>query len=236
MSLSPRIYDWPSLIRHRQFFHAGGQAFEGGFTSGGARVLSPEPGGRGILTIEFNFQVRDMKGNSIVSWVGTMIANGNIFRIPICWTPQLVSLADLGIAPSTGQGGMPWEAAGAMPAGPWANGQNWAYQVGAPSAAIALAGATVLVIDFANLPHALRHGHLIGHDDVTYLVEDIAYSGDEATITVNPPLRNAVAQGDFVSFRPTMLGTARNPDSFRGLYEPSSMIRLGSVEFVEALL
>lgn len=234
MSLSYKVYDFPPIWRGKQLFHAGGQAFDGGFTSGGARVLTPEPGGRGILNMEFTVQ-RNAPADPIVSWLCSMIANGNIFRIPISFTPQIVPLPDLGLSASD-NAGLPWAAAGMTPEGPWSNGQNWASDVLAETAATALAGTVMLVLDFGDLQPALRHGHLIGHDDVTYLVEDIEYDGSVATITVNPPLRNTVAQGDLVTFRPKMLAVARNPDSFRGLYEPADIIRLGSVEFVEALI
>lgn len=235
MSLSHKVYDFPPIWRGKQLFHAGGQAFEGGFTSGGARVLTPEPGGRGILNMEFTVQ-RNAPADPIVSWLCSMIANGNIFRIPISFTPQLVKIADLGISATLEQSGIPWAPAGMTPEGPWDNGQNWAGDVLAEVAGTALAGTVTLDLDFGSLPLALRHGHLIGHDDVTYLVEDIEYDGTVATITVNPPLRNTVAQGDLITFRPKMLAIARNPDSFRGLYEPADIIRLGSVEFVEALI
>ena len=233
MSLSYKIYDFPLIWRGKQLFHAGGQAFEGGFTSGGARVLTPEPGGRGILNMEFAVQ-QNCPADPIVSWLSSMIANGNIFRIPISFTPQLVKLPDLGLSGSDGEG-LPWAASGLSPEVPWSNGQNWAYDVFAGAASTALAGTVTLDLDFGTLPPVLRHGHLIGHDDVTYLVENIEYDGSIATITVNPPLRNTVARGDLITFRPKMLATARNPDSFRGLYEPADIIRLGSAEFVEAL-
>lgn len=233
MSLSYKIYDFPPIWRGKQLFHAGGQAYEGGFTSGGARALSPEPGGRGILNIEFTAQ-QNAPADPIVSWLCSMIANGNIFRIPISFTPQLVKFPDLGLI---GAGdGLPWAAVGTAPEGPWDNGQNWASDILAEASATSLAGTVTLSVDLGTLPPALRHGHLIGHDDVTYLVEDIEYVDSVAAITVNPPLRNTVAQGDLITFRPKMLAIARNPDSFRGLYEPADIIRLGSVEFVEALI
>lgn len=233
MSLSYKIYDFPPILRGKQLFHAGGQAYEGGFTSGGARMLSPEPGGRGILNMEFAIQ-RNCPADPIVSWICSMIANGNIFRVPIDYTPQIVRLADLGF---TGPNdGLPWAASGMSPELPWDNGQNWASDILVEAAATSLAGTVTLDLDFGSLPLVLRHGHLIGHDDVTYLVEDIEYDGTVATITVNPPLRNTVAQGDLITFLPKMLAIARNPDSFRGLYEPADIIRLGSVEFVEALI
>lgn len=233
MSLSYKVYDFPPILRGKQLFHAGGQAYEGGFTSGGARMLSPEPGGRGILNMEFAIQ-RNCPADPIVSWICSMIANGNIFRVPIDYTPQIVRLADLGF--SGMNDGLPWAASGMTPEVPWSNGQNWASDVFAGATSAALAGTVTVSVDFGTLPLVLRHGHLIGHDDVTYLVEDIEYDGTVATITVNPPLRHTVAQGDLITFRPKMLAVARNPDSFRGLYEPADIIRLGSVEFVEALI
>lgn len=234
MSLSYKVYDFPLIWRGKQLFHAGGQAFDGGFTSGGARVLTPEPGGRGILSMEFTPQ-QNAPADPIVSWLSTMIANGNIFRIPISFTPQVVPLPELGLG-GKNDVGLPWAASGLTPEVPWSNGQNWAYDVFAGAAATGLAGAVVIKLDMGSLPPALRHGHLIGHEDVTYLVEDIEYDGSIATLTVNPPLRKDVAQGDLITFRPKMLAVARNPDSFRGLYEPADIIRLGSVEFVEALI
>lgn len=235
MSLSFKVYDFPPILRGKQLFHAGGQAYEGGFTSGGARMLSPEPGGRGVLNMEFTAQ-RNAPADPIVSWLCSMIANGNIFRIPIRFTPQLVKSADLGFGSGADDADLPWDDAGLAPEGPWDNGENWAFEVGGGASATALEGSVTVAVDFGTLPMVLRHGHLIGHDDVTYLVEDIDYDGTVATITVNPPLRHDVTQGDFITFRPKMLATARNPDSFRGLYEPADIIRLGSVEFVEALI
>ena len=235
MSVSVKVYDWPNVIPSKQLFFSGGQAFEGGFTSGGAKILTPEPGGRSFLSVEFGYQKHGSTDTSI-SWLCSKIANGSIFRVPIVKTPQLVSLPDLGITGAPELAGVPWAAEGLIPAHPWDNGQNWAYEVGALAASIALEGAVTLTLDMGDLEPALRHGHVIGHGDVPYLVDDIEYDGQIATITVDPPLRADLSAGSYITFRPTMLCVADNPENFRGLYEPADLIKLGSARFIEAIV
>lgn len=232
MTISPTVYDWPAIVPVRQLFHAGGQAFDGGFTTGGAKILSPEPGGRAFLEVEFGYQKHGAT-DTLISWAMSKISNGNIFRVPVERTPQLLSAADLGLASDSG---VPWAEEGAFSSGPWDNDQNWAFEVGAYSSAAALEGTTSLTIDMGDLPAALRIGHVIGVGNGTHLVDDLEWDGAIASITVDPPLRADVADGDYVTFRPRMLCVAENPENFRGLYEPADLIKLGSVRFIEAIL
>lgn len=237
MTLSYTVYDWPNtILPARQLFFAGGQAFEGGFTSGGARILAPEPGGRSFLDVEFDYQLAALR-DPMVSWACSKIANGNIFRVPIARSPQIISAADLGLSVGTLETtGLPWAAEGLNSEGPWDNDQNWSFEVGALVDATALEGATSVSIDIGSLTAALKPGHVIGIGDVPYLVADIEWDGTAATVTIDPPLRADVAADDYVTFRPKMLCVAESPDSFRGLYEPADLIRLGSVRFIEAIL
>ncbi len=241
---SPVIYDWPTVIPVRQLFHAGGQAVESVLTSGSVRTLSPEPGGFGWLEVEFG-RVED--ADTLVSWLMSKIANGNVFRIPITRSPQLVSASALGI--SIGEydplrrfgmtetitpselDGLAWTNGQT-----WLNGGGWMFSPVVLATAASLAGSTALSFSMGSLANGLRHGHVIGHRDTAYLVEDITYSGSIATVTVDPPLRSAVALGDMIRLRPKATFMATNPEAFRGLYDAAGLVQLGSASFVEAIV
>lgn len=243
MTITPTIYDWPTVISVRQLFHAGGQATAGAFTSGGVRVLSPEPGGFSWLELEFGYQ-QDGDTNSLISWLMSKISNGNVFRIPITRSPQLVSAKALGIdiaeydplrrfgltdevTPSE-LDGLPWGNEQT-----WDNGVNWLFNPMATATAVSLAGTLALSFDMGTLLNGVRPGHVIGHKDVAYLVDEISYAGSVATVKVDPPLVKDVAIGDLVRFRPKGTFAAINPESFRGLYEMGDLVQLGSVRFGE---
>jgi hypothetical protein len=84
----------------------------------------------------------------------------------------------------------------------------------------ALEGSNVLQIDMLAIGPLLKHGHVIGHDNSGYLVDDIVYDTlGIATITVTPPLRRNVAAGDPVFFRPWFTGSIANPGEFRTTYD-----------------
>jgi hypothetical protein len=236
VSVNYKIYDWPSVVKPtEQLFYSGGQLVEGGFTSGGARMMYPEPGGRSVLELTFDYQ-QNYNPNPIISWLITMIRNGNIFRVPVRYSPQLVKRSDLGVSYELELSGLPWAEAGETVEGPWSNNQNWAYSPAIAATATVLEGSVTFTIDFGDTPLVLSHGHLIGHFDYTYLIEDIEYNGTIATITVNTPLRKTIAPNDFILFRPKMLCVARNPDNLRGLYNAADLIKLGSLELLEVIL
>lgn len=241
---APVIYDWPTVIPVRQLYHSGGQAVESVLTAGAVRVLSPEPGGFGLLEMEFG-RVED--ADTLVSWLLSKIANGNVFRIPITRSPQLVSAAALGIAideydplrrfgmtetvtPSE-LDGLPWETGVT-----WLNGGGWMFSPVVLATAVSLAGSSEIAFDMGTLANGLRHGHVIGHRDTAYLVEDISYAGSVATVTVDPPLRSAVAVDDMIRLRPKATFMATNPQAFRGLYDAAGLVQLGSASFVEAIV
>jgi hypothetical protein len=236
MTINYKIYDWPLRIKPtKQLFYSGGQLVEGGFTSGGGRMMYPEPGGRSVLELSFDYQ-QNYNPDPIVSWLITMIRNGNIFRIPIRNSPQLVKSEDLMIDTSLELTGLPWAEAGQTNQGSWNNNKNWLYSPVLEMSATALEGSVTFEVDFADTPLVLSHGHVIGHSDYGYLVEDIEYNGTIATITVNTPLRKNILQNDFMLFRPKPLFVARNPDNLRGLYDAADLIKLGSLELLEVIL
>lgn len=235
MIVAPTIYDWPSLIvPSAQLFYAGGQMQDGGFTSAGARVGYPEPGGRSFLDLEFNHQKYGAT-DTLISWLMSKIANGNLFRVPIAQTAQVLTSADLGLSAAS-TGGLLWAAEGVLPARAWDGGNLWAFEPGAIAAAAALEGTTELSIDVGDLPSALRVGHVFGIVDTAYLVDDIEWDGAIATITVDPPLRADVSADDFITFRPKMVCMASNPESFRSNYKVGNLIQPGPIRMSEAIL
>jgi len=230
--ISPNIYDWPASVPFfNGVFHAGGQAHDGGFTTGGVAVLLPEPGGRAFMDVEFRYAPKCSA--AIVSWLISKVKNGTVFRVPVFNSPQLVPAADLGISISKADQskGLPWSNAQS-----WDNGQNWDFEPVAIASAASLDGTTTIHVDMGLLAKGVSHGHVIGHKDVAYVVDDITYSGSVATITITPPLRQDVVAGDLVTFRPRMRATVSNPENFRSLFERGKFIRPGGIVFVEAIV
>lgn len=233
MTIDVEILDWPaSIVANSQMFYAGGQGFDGGFTGGGYASILPEPGGRSFLEMTFN-RTNDEVSGRLVSWLISRMRNGAVFRVPIRRTPQLARLVDLGLSAliAVEQSGLPWDEGQ-----PWDSGEYWALDIVGTAPAAAAEGVTQIVVDLAGLNQGLSYGHLIGHKSVTYHIDDIAYAGDVATITITPPLRNSVDAGDLITLRPCMLATALDPDSFKARFDAHRHIRPGSIVMAEALL
>ena len=104
MAISYKIYNLPKLPVSGQLFSVPGAAFDGGYTSGGSNINSPEPGGRSKLNLQLSLQVNEWD-TPYMSWLMSKI-NGEIFRIPLTKTPQLVTDAALGIDHL--KNGVPW--------------------------------------------------------------------------------------------------------------------------------
>lgn len=238
MTIEYKIWDFPSVPVSSQLFHISGAAFEGGFTSGGARIVSPEAGGgRAMLEMELSFQTNEWV-NPLMSWLMSKI-NGDIFRVQLIRTPQLVSNVALGGSENI-TGGVRWAATGIFPQYPWDNGQPWAddgYFFDAAN--IALEGSQILSINMSAVGEVLKHGHVIGHADHSYMIDDIEYSETGiATITVKPALRDNVNVGDMIYTRPYFLGTIANGDEIRSSYDIQNVghIELSRILFQEVVL
>lgn len=218
------IHNFPTVPVSKQVFHVPGQAVDGGWTSGAVRMLSPEPGGRSVLELQLALQVREWDFPES-SWLMSM-GNGEIFRIRLAPTPQVLSSR----APS-----VPWDT-GLL----WSNAKPWGGDVTASYAVAALEGSTSVVIDMAGWGDIVRRGHVIGAGDNCYLVTKVAWDDatKRATLTVKPPLRNDIAVGDAALFRPYFLGTIGNIDQLRVPYEASNTgsIQIGSIVFNEAIV
>lgn len=219
-----KIWNFPTVPVSKQLFHVPGQAQDGGYTSGAVHMLSPEPGGRGVLEMQIALQVREWDF-PFASWIMSM-GNGEVFRVRLAPTPQVLSARN---AP------VPWEN-GIL----WANQQPWQGDVVATYAAPALEGSTVVRVNMTGWGDIARLGHVIGHRDQTYLIGDIEYdkATDVATISVKPPLRHDVAVGDNAYFRPYFLATISNIGEVRATYDAElrGAIQPGKIVFAEAIV
>jgi hypothetical protein len=231
--ITPAVYDWPgSIVPFTQVFYTGGGAQDGGLTVGGALSRTPEVGGRAVLEASFN-AFGGASDPRLLSWLFSKISNGNVFRVPIARSAQLVSAADLGLGAALDRDGVPWDNGE-----PWDNGMNWAFDPVAEVDVGAAAGAIGATLDLSGLDdEALQPGHLIGHAGRCYVLDTIEYAGGgTADITVSPPWRVAVVAGDLITLRPSMLATVQDPKSFRAPFRPGRIVMPGAIVFTEALI
>ena len=234
------IFDWPSAVSPwKQAFRAGGAAQDSGFTLGGSAILTPEAGGRAWLDAQFSY-TGGIKGR-LVSWLLSKIMNGNVFRVPVARSAQLVSALDLGLPFTYDQFGNPWSNGL-----PWGSRFNWQFEPCIVATADASEGSTTVSVDLGSttvsvdlgvIGQVLNFGHPVGHLGRCYVIDDIAYgAGTLATLTLNPPLRVDVTAGDLFTLRPSMLATVPDPTGFQALFEPGGVIQPGTISFREALL
>jgi hypothetical protein len=191
------IYSFPCLPIVAGVFVAGGESVAGGMTLGGALVENPQPGGRAV----YEATLGNTQRGSFDSWLMSAAQNRRVFEVPIYRSRQLIAAADLGLI----EQGQLWDNDQ-----PWDNGQPWAFDPVAEAAAAALEGAASLDIDMSPYGEVLQVGHVFGVGRRAYIAMDVSYDAGVATVTVAPPLRESVAAGDLVRFRPVMLGTVAN--------------------------
>lgn len=227
MAITYKVWDFPPIPIAKQLFHVPGAAVDGGFTSGGARIVSPEPGGFAILEMQPSVQVNEWQ-TPWASWLMSKI-NGQIFRIQLTKTPQLVSARTL-VEPSEDaypRDDRMWHA-------PTIKGDLKTRFVND-----AAEGSNIVVIDMTMIGSILKVGHLIGRADNTYLIDEISYDAlGHATAVVTPPLRKAVAANDTCLFSPFFLGSIANGGEIRNTYDASmnGNIQLEKIIFNEVIL
>lgn len=123
---------------------------------------------------------------------------------------------------------------------PWDNDQYWSDDgVAVDATAVALEGTSAVLIDMSALGPILKHGHVFGIGDTSYIVDDIEYDDENiATVTVVPPLRTAVAVGDLIFFRPYFLGTISNGNEVLNTYDAENIgsIQIGRIMFDEVII
>ncbi len=239
MSVSPEIFDWPaSMVSARSLFLAGGQAAQGGQTLLGQNITTPEPGGRASLRMDFS-TLKTERDNRLSAWVASKVTTGAIFRVPLFTSHQLVSLADLGLSPTTAElaTGISFETVETGDTAYWDNDYGWAYEPVVLASAAGTEGDNTLVLDLSDYGEALQVGHVIGHMSRAYMVDAISYDGSNvATLKVSPPWRQNIAIGDVITFRPTMLGQVADASGFAGMFELGFLVKPGMVTFTEAMI
>lgn len=232
-----KIFDFPRLPVKTQLFHVPGAAIDGGYTSGGARIMSPEPGGRSILELQLSLHTNEW-GNPALSWLMSKI-NGEIFRVMLTNTPQILSQytqGNSGVLYKT----VPWALEGVYPKGPWDNGKNWLADGETLNVITAsLVGTTSVTVDLGSYTDKLRRGHVIGFYDSCYMIDEIVEGDNNAAIlTVKPPLRNTLIVNDTAYLRPYFIGTIANAEEFRQSYDIINVGHLqpGRLIFKEAIV
>jgi len=223
MTVSYRIREFPTFPIEKQIFHVPGLSIDGGFTVGGARITSPAPGGRSVLEIQPSLQINEFEF-PISSWLMSKI-NGEIFRVRLAPTPQVLSARSVSI---------PWE-----PDTLWSNDQPWQGDLISKFKSSALEGSSIVLVDMSSIGPRLQPGHVIGHDNYTYKVDEVSYDENmTATIEVVPPIRKTISVNDVVFFRPYFLGSIANGESMRVPYDAADNghIQLGNIIFNEVVI
>jgi hypothetical protein len=221
-----RIYEFPSFKLSKQLFFVPGSSFDGGLTSGGARISLPEPGGFSALDLQPSLQVNEWDF-PLSSWIMSK-GNGQVFRVRLAPTPQVCMARKPNV---------PWGAETIYPDSPWSNLQNWSNDFILRYAVAAQEGDNTLVINMSSVGRVLQIGHVIGHKNNTYLVDNIVYDDAHvATITVIPPIRQTVSVNDTAYFRPYFTGVITNADEFRATYDAvnTGNIQVGVIKLREA--
>lgn len=232
MTIEYEIFDFPQGNVGKQLFYAAGQAYDGGLTSGGARQLSPEPGGFSFLEIEPTWIVNE-SDDPFMSWFFSAATNGTIFRIPLTVTPQLVPTAAFFNA-DTSYATVLWDNDQ-----PWDNDEPWLISDLGPSVVGSFnAGVSEIVVSMGVYDNIFKRGHVIGHGDVSYMINRITYVGSVATIKISPPLRHALINGEQLKFRPFFLGICTNSENVRVTYdaENKGKIKPNKIVFSEVII
>ncbi len=229
-----KVWDFPNLPVSKQVFHVPGAVFDGGFTSGGARISSPEPGGRSMLELQIALSVNE-RDTPLVSWLMSKI-NGEIFRVKLAKTPQVIAGDTIGL--TSGDSGISWAAEGFYTESNWDNSEFWDNDTALYATASSLAGSTTINLDVLPLGEIFKYGHVFSIANSAYIVDDVEYTNNIASISVKPPLRKSVLLGDIVSVSPYFIGSIANGSEIRAMYEASNNghISLNRIIFHEVVV
>lgn len=210
MAITYKIWDFPNVAVSKMLYHAPGAAAEGGYTSGSARMLSPEPGGRGMLEIQPS--MHNEWDDPVYSWLMSKI-NGEIMRVRLARTPQVLTSRSMNVLKDYAPDYARHDIYG-KPDRIVVNDLVTTF------ASSALEGSNEVTIDMSPLGNILRPGHVFGHGNYCYFVDEIDYAANGiATVTSKVPFRADIAANDTVLFRPYFLGTIINAQEIRASYD-----------------
>lgn len=225
-----KIYDFPAVAIAKQIFYVPGGALDGGLTTGGAQMRSPEPGGFGVLEIQPSYRVGEWTF-PLASWLMSK-TNGEYIRIRLAPTPQIASSkwrAIEGVGPNT----VLWNNGQ-----PWNNDQPWSGDTVLTAGASALAGSNTITLDMGGYGQILQIGHVIGVGNTTHTIDDIVYDNDTADIVVKPPFRTSVNMSDIIQLRPYFVGVIVNGGDIRETYDAENVgnIQIPKITLSEVIL
>jgi len=154
--------------------------------------------------------------------------NGKVLRVRLTKTPQLITAKSLAIP----EGGTQGERNELWSAPDVRTGLRSRYLSNV------LEGQTTVQVDMAPYGRVLKRGHVIGHGNNSYLVDEIMYTGTTAIAIITPPARRTIAVGDVCEFEPWFLGTMLSGSDFRTTYDAENvgMIQLGKITLSEAII
>lgn len=218
-----KIYQFPTFRIERQLFYTPGAGYDGGLTSGGAQLITPEPGGFGYLEIASG--VIDSEWDApLASWIMSKIS-GQVFRVRLAPSPQIAYSKKRGMV------AVPWDNGQT-----WSNQENWDGDFTATYSAPALKGTLEVQFDLTGVGQIVGPGHVIGHAFDCYLVDEISYAGDIATAVLTTPLRRDFATGDNCYLRPWFTGRISNGADIRDAYDSMGHVKPGKIVLHEAVL
>ena len=193
--------------------------------------MSPEPGGRSVLEMRLAYQVNEWN-SPFSSWLMSKI-NGAIFKIQLTKTPQLASFIGEDNY-NLSSNDLSWDN-GEF----WDNGQPWVNDgANMTASGTALEGAVELSVSVGSFGEILKHGHVIGIGNYSYIIDDISYVGTRADLVVSPPLRNSVSNADVVWLKPYFTGAIANGAEIRNSYDAGNIggIQLNRIVFNEVII
>lgn len=213
-----KIYTMPAIPIESQVFYNPGAAWDGGLTAGGAQVIMPEPGGLSVL--EMKPSVQDTEWISpVMSWLMSK-TNGQVIRVKLAASPQVawsrVRMDHLSYN--------------------WSDPNAIANDATVRFASVTAKGATTVTVNLATVGKILRPGHVIGHEFDCYLIDEITYAGDVATITITPPARRAIATNSPCLLNPWFTGRLQAGAQFKAMYNNIGHITPGTLIFNEAIV
>lgn len=210
MTINYKVWNFPTFSISAQVFRVPGISADGGYTLGGVRISSPEPGGFGVIEVQPSLQTGEWD-YPLASWLMSK-TNGEILRFRLAPTPQVSSARAI-------RATQPWNAEGIFSIQPWNNLENWTGDFTAVYSAVALKGSNQLTLDLDGIGPVLQPGHVIGHAYDCYIIDEVSYAGTIATVTVKPPLCRNVAINDTVYFRPYFTGQISNGSEVVKMYD-----------------
>lgn len=226
------IYDWPVEIKPMAtVIIAPSHTIDGALSQNGFESDVQLGGAR--CQMRLSFAPTSYKGGHMASWLMNQ-ARGAVFRVPVFNTPQLAKDATIEANEALYGSGIPFSTGE-----PFSTGYGFSYDPFVTLVADVLAGNNTIVLDVSNHPTALKYGNVFGLGRSTYIIDEIDFEGNLATIKCRPPFRRnyTVADDDLVTLRPKMLGQIAEPNKVIEKFNAAQMVAVGEItlnEFVDA--